>query len=399
MTMTIEQGSSAAPPADATRLLAAGRAAGAAEHLAAYGPWPARSADALLAQLHRSGLTGRGGAAFPAFRKLQAAAAASRRPVVIGNGSEREPLSWKDAVLLANAPHLVLDGLLVAADALRARRAVLYVHEAALEPLERAIAERADARGVELVEAVDGFVAGEASAVVDALRGGRGLPQDRTRRLTESGLDGRPTLLHNVETLAQLALIARYGGDWFRSVGDPAAPGTRLVTVTGAVGTEGVLEVPTDATVADIVARAGGAVERAQAVLLGGYHGTWIPASEARTAPGPLAGAGVVHVLGADRCGLLATAEIADELAAASARQCGPCRFGLPAMAARLRELATGRMAPQAAAEAARLAESVDGRGSCHHPDGSARLVRSALRVFAADVRAHAAGRCVRAPR
>ncbi|NYJ23943.1 NADH-ubiquinone oxidoreductase-F iron-sulfur binding region domain-containing protein [Leifsonia shinshuensis] len=384
----------AAPP----RLLAAGRSAGAAAHLAAFGPRRGLGRPELERELERSGLTGRGGAAFPAFRKL-AATTGRRAPVVIGNGSEGEPWSWKDAVLLANAPHLVLDGLLTAADALGAARTVLYLHGSALSPVAAAIAERSDAGRVELVEAADGFVAGEASAVVNALQTGRAVPLDRVRRLSEHGLDGRPTLLHNVETLAQLALVDRYGGDWFRGVGDPAQPGTRLVTVTGDVAREGVFEVPTDTSVVDIVARAGAEARLAAAVLLGGYHGRWIAPTETGAAPGEAAGAGVVHVLGVRRCGLAATAAIVAELAAASARQCGPCLFGLPAMAERFADLAAGRLAPQAAAELARLAEVVDGRGSCHHPDGAARLVRSALRVFGRDVHAHAEGRCLRSAR
>ncbi|MEY9850782.1 NADH:ubiquinone oxidoreductase subunit F (NADH-binding) [Leifsonia sp. EB41] len=386
------------PAATPPRLLAAGHAADALAHLSAFGPRRGLRRPDLERELERSGLTGRGGAAFSAFRKL-AATTGRRAPVVIGNGSEGEPWSWKDAVLLANAPHLVLDGLLTASEALGATRIVLYLHEATLAPVAAAIAERSDAGRVELIEAADGFVAGEASAVVNAVQTGRAVPLDRVRRLSESGLDGRPTLLHNVETLAQLALVDRYGGDWFRSVGDPAQPGTRLVTVTGDVAAEGVLEVPTDATVVDIVARAGGEARLAAGVLLGGYHGRWIAPAETGAAAGESAGAGVVHVLGPRRCGLAATAAIVQELAAASARQCGPCLFGLPAMADRFAELAAGRLAPQAAAELARLAEVVDGRGSCHHPDGAARLVRSALRVFARDIHAHAEGRCLRSAR
>ncbi|WP_158867957.1 NADH-ubiquinone oxidoreductase-F iron-sulfur binding region domain-containing protein [Leifsonia sp. AG29] len=396
--MTSEPVTATAAPAGTSRLLSAGPSAGMPAHVAAFGLRPALSVETLVRELERAGLTGRGGAGFPAYRKL-AATAGRRAPVVIGNGSEGEPWSWKDAVLLANAPHLVLDGLLVAGEALGARRMILSVRHEALEPLSRAIAERTDARRVELVEAEDGFVAGEATAVVNALQTGVGLPVDRTRRLSERGLDGRPTLLHNVETLAQLALVARYGGDWFRSVGDPARPGTRLVTVTGDVAAEGVLEVATDADIASIVAAAGGRADTAAAVLLGGYHGEWVKPSETSSPAGASAGAGVVHVLGPQRCGLAATSEIVDRLAEASARQCGPCMFGLPALAARFRELAFGSGGQHAAAEAARLAELVDGRGACHHPDGSARLVRSALRVFARDVHAHQAGRCSKSPR
>lgn len=403
MTVTVDDQSAVGLPRLATgatpvRLLAAGRSASVEAHAAAFGPRRGRGRDELARELESSGLTGRGGAAFPAFRKL-VATAGRRAPVVIGNGSEGEPWSWKDAVLLANAPHLVLDGLLTVSAALGARRTILYLGSNSVAPVAEAIAQRSDAGGIELIEAEDRFIAGEASAVVNAIQNGIAVPVDRVRRLSETGLDGRPTLVHNVETLAQLALVDRYGGDWFRSVGDRARPGTVLVTVTGDVANEGVFEVATDLDVATIVAQAGAEARLASGVLLGGYHGQWITAAETTAAPGDRAGAGVVHVLGARRCGLAATASVVAELASASAGQCGPCLFGLPGLASRFADLAAGRLAPQAAAEAARLAEAVDGRGSCHHPDGAARLVRSALRVFARDVHAHAEGRCVRSHR
>ncbi|MFF2051964.1 NADH-ubiquinone oxidoreductase-F iron-sulfur binding region domain-containing protein [Leifsonia sp. NPDC058194] len=386
----------------APRLLAAGPTAGADRHAAVFGPRPRPVLDVLLDELELAGLTGRGGGSFPAYRKL-AATGGRRGAVVIGNGGEGEPWSAKDAVLLENAPHLVIDGLLIAADALGAGRAILSVRSGSLDAVRGALAERRDAARVEIVPAAEGFVAGEASAVVRYLRTGVAKPADRTRRLSEAGLDGRPTLVHNVETLAQLALVARYGGAWFRSSGSPADPGTRLLTVGGDVPDPGVVEAPSTTTIADAIRLAGGEPANAGAALIGGYHGVWVPAagfgaalSVVGLAPwGAAPGAGVVHVLAPDRCGLAATATVLQELAAASAGQCGPCRFGLPALAARFGEIAGGRLTAEAAAEAVRLADLVDGRGSCHHPDGTARLARSALRVFAADVLAHASGRCV----
>lgn len=384
-----------------TRLLAAGPHADALRHAAVFGPRPHPGADALVRELEHAGLTGRGGGSFPAFRKL-AATGGRRGAIVIANGGEGEPWSAKDAVLLENAPQLVIDGLLIAAEALGADRAILSVRPEASAAVRAAVAERFDAGSIELVAAAEGFVAGEASAVVRQLQTGVAAPTDRTRRLSASGLDGRPTLVHNIETLAQLALVARYGGAWFRSVGAASDPGTRLMTLSGDIPAPGVVEASTAISLADAVRSAGGDLHRVGAVLVGGYHGAWVPpagfaasfSTEGLAPWGAGPGAGVIHVLGAHRCGLAVTADILAELADASAGQCGPCRFGLPALAARFAELAAGRLAPRAAAEAVRLADVVDGRGSCHHPDGAARLARSALRVFAADVHAHASGQC-----
>lgn len=411
MTMTTQ------PPAartagravDAGRLFSAGAHAGFEEHLRAYGELPRRSPDAMLAELEASGLTGRGGAAFPVWRKLAAAkeAAGSRRgraPILIANGTEGEPLSSKDAVLLRNAPHLVIDGLLTAARSIAARNVLIVAEGDALRAVERAIAERSDAGGIEVVEGAEGFVSGEASALVNLIENDDPRPVDRTRRMTTSGLRGRPTVVQNVETLAHVALIARRGAAWFRSVGDPVDPGTRLVTVTGDVPRGGVYEIRTDATLRETLGALRPDFAAISAALVGGYHGAWVP-EEAFDLPltaldlapfDAAPGAGIIHVLGDHRCGLWATARIVEYLAGQSAGQCGPCMFGLPTMAERFDAIASGEAVTENAADLVRLAGLVVGRGSCHHPDGTARLVRSALTVFQHDVRSHAQRRCVR---
>jgi NADH:ubiquinone oxidoreductase subunit F (NADH-binding) len=140
-----------------------------------------------------------------------------------------------------------------------------------------------------------------------------------------------------------------------------------------------------------------------QAVLVGGYHGTWLPAAQAGSLPlanaalrshGAAVGAGVVAALPADRCGIAETARVARYLALESAGQCGPCFNGLPRMAAALGHLAGPRPDRRARADLDRWAGLAAGRGACHHPDGSARFIRSALRVFAAEIGQHERGRC-----
>lgn len=374
-----------------------------ATHTARHGALPSLDGRRLVAMLEASGLAGRGGAGFPTWRKLaDVAATATRRTVVVANGAEGEPGSSKDAVLLADAPHLVLDGLALAGAALGAHELHLYAGAHALGAVRTALAERPGLR-VTLTEAPDTFVSGEESAVVRALAGGPAVPLDRTTRITQRGLRGRPTLVQNVETLAHLALAARHGADWFRSVGPVDDPGTRLVTLSGDVTTAGVLEVASGTNLAALLADAGTDPSRVRAVLVGGYHGAWVPGTAlGRTdlsvsslrSFGASPGAGVVHVLGVHRCGLTAAAEIATWLGAQSARQCGPCVNGLPTMAATLTRLARRERTPALVDEVHRLAAVVTGRGSCRHPDGTARFVRSSLAVFDDDVRAHLHGRC-----
>ena len=389
------------------RRLLAGSADGRLEtHLAELGRMPALDGGQIIGMARDAGLTGRGGAGFPVWRKLSAVAAAGKPAVVIANAAEGEPASGKDKALLAYRPHVILDGLQLAARATGARAAHLYAPRAALGDARRLLDERRaaglDAVPVTLHAAPDAFVAGEESAVVASVSGRAAAPADKRIRVIESGVDGAPTLVQNVETLAHLAMIGRYGPRWFRAAGTPDEPGTFLATVSGAVAAPGVVEAGYGVRLGDLLAAAGGPSARLQAVLVGGYHGGWAPAdpalpvSRAALAPfGAAPGAGVVLALPEQACGLRETARIAGYLADQSAGQCGPCVNGLPRIAATLADLAHRRARPGLPAEVRRLARLVSGRGACRHPDGTARLVLSGLRAFEADVAAHLAGRCL----
>ena len=400
-------------PADQLpRLLPAGFAAGPAslaEHIGRYGLLPSSSGDrpdrqALIGEVERSGLTGRGGAAFPTARKL-AAVAAQAAPVVVANGTEGEPASAKDKVLLARSPHLVLDGAVLAAAMVGARQAVVVVHQSVREILDQAVAERRraglDRVRIRLVTGADRFVGGEASAVVHWIERGVPAPTLTPPRLSERGLGGKPTLVQNVETLAHLALVARYGASWFRALGTAREPGTMLVTILGAVNEPCVHEIAIGTPVGEVLSLAGGASAPLQALLLGGYFGRWAGASEAVPLPfstaglAPLGagpGAGLIAALPADACGLAETARVVRYLADESAGQCGPCLFGLDAVAGEVQRLADGRTSSLATLR--RWLGQVDGRGACRHPDGTVGLIRSALTVFAAELDQHAQGWC-----
>ena len=264
-----------------------------AEHLARYGPPPAigrdrRRQEALIGEVARSGLSGRGGAGFPTATKLAAVAARSG-PVVVANGTEGEPASAKDKVLLARSPHLVLDGAVLAAEMVGARDAVIVVHHAVREIVDDAVAERkgagSDRIRIQVVTAADRFVGGEASAVIHWIERGIPTPTRTPPRTSQRGLGGRPTLVQNVETLGHLALIGRYGAAWFRAVGTPQEPGSLLVTILGAVHEPGVFEAAVGTPVMDVLGLAGGASARLQALLIGGYFGSWVSATAAAELP------------------------------------------------------------------------------------------------------------------
>ncbi len=382
------------------------RGAGLAAHLGLHGPVPYRgSARALIPEVRAAGLTGRGGAAFPVHRKLEAVAAARPgRAIVVGNGAEGEPASHKDEALLFLAPHLVLDGLQLAAEAVGAGRAVLYVRAdlRARTRLDDYLPER-DAYGldrvpVEIVWSPRRFLAGEESALASRISGGPAVPRFTPPRVFERGVDGRPTLVQNVETLAHLALIARYGPGWFRAMGTPDEPGTMLCTLRQASGSVDVAEAAIGTPLATLLDLSGAA-----AVLVGGYHGAWLPAAQAARLTlsnadlrpvGAFTGAGVLAALPPDRCGLIESARVARYLALESAGPCGPCLNGLPSIAAAMAELAGPHPQPRVLDNLSRWAGLVEGRGACHHPDGTVRFLRSALSVFGPEVRLHQQGRC-----
>ncbi|HEX3589392.1 MAG TPA: NADH-ubiquinone oxidoreductase-F iron-sulfur binding region domain-containing protein [Pseudonocardiaceae bacterium] len=362
-----------------------------AEHVQRYGPIPFADRAALIDLVRSAGLRGRGGAWFPTATKLAAVAAGKRRGVVVANAVESEPGSDKDNALLRLAPHLVLDGIALAVHAVDAQDAVLCVRrgDPVVPGLHAAAAQRGDAVPVRVVEVPARFVASEESALVGFLNTGQARPAGRPPLPVERGVKGRPTLVDNVETLADLALVARFGAEWFRSVGTPSAPGTALVTVGGAVARPGVREIPLGTPLATAL---GPVAEPVSAVLVGGFGGTWVrlPTDFVLAPDGdPPLGVGVLLALPARACGLAATARIVRYLAGESALQCGPCMFGLPAIAQDLDALATG--APVADRLMHRLG-IVRGRGACAHPDGAIRVATSALTMFPDDMYAHAMG-------
>jgi NADH:ubiquinone oxidoreductase subunit F (NADH-binding) len=364
-----------------------------------------RAASRLIAEVERSGLAGRGGAGFPTGRKLRSVAEGAGPAVIVANGSEGEPASYKDRLLLLRAPHLVLDGITLAAFAVGATEAYLVVHGTQarlMASLEGAIQAREvagiDPVPIEIVGIGDRYVASEQTAIVQYLNGGPGLPTFAPPRTHERGVANRPTVVSNVETLAHLALVARYGHVWFREAGVPAAPGTMLVTVSGAIERPGVYEIELGTPIGEVIRLAGGPAERPKAVLTGGYFGTWLAAEVAWTAPmshpglrsvGAAMGAGILIVLPEWCCGLAETARVVRYLAGESAGQCGPCVFGLPALADALDDLAYEGGRGDGIARIAGLIPLIEGRGACRHPDGATQLAASALASFGDDARWH----------
>ncbi len=351
-------------------------------------------------------LHGRGGAAFPFARKVKAVADSAirrrTRTIVVVNATEGEPGSAKDKLLATRAPHLILDGAALTATALGAREIYLGVtEERAAASLERAVAERGIGGRARVVRLPERFITGESGALIRGINGHRPIPPGRKRRAYESGVGGLPTLLSNAETYAQLALLAGLGVREYRQVGTPEEPGTVLLTVTGAAKFPAVVETPAGAPLAHILDLCGASV--GEGVLMGGYHGAFLTRAavgtarvsrESLAAAGATLGAGIVMPLGRRTCPLGEAVRVAHYLGAESAGQCGPCRLGLPDIAAALEEVAAGGGgALDTLHKAVRM---VRGRGACSHPDGVSRFVVSAVETFAEDLAAHRSGGCGR---
>ena len=340
--------------------------------------------------MERAGLRGRGGAAFPTATKWRAVAARSRRDaVIVVNGAEGEPRSMKDRFLMTTRPHDVLDGAFVAARELRARRVVLYIgerHAAARDAMLRALADRphSERRLVTHAAAPARYVAGVEAAAIHFLNQRIATPTTVPPYPFEHGVDGAPTLVQNVETLTQVAALARTG----------SLAGTALLTLAGGVTRPGVFEVAQGTTVGDAVTMAGGPSAEPRAVLVGGYFGRWMQADEAwplAITPAARIGCGVIGLLPYDRCPVCDVAGIMRYLACESSAQCGPCFFGLRALADACTRVAQGGSNPEDLGRLRRWAAEVRGRGACKHPDGAALFLASALDVFAQEFAGHEA--------
>jgi NADH:ubiquinone oxidoreductase subunit F (NADH-binding)/NADH:ubiquinone oxidoreductase subunit E len=358
----------------------------------------------VIARVKASGLEGRGGAYFPAALKWEACRRASGQPkYVVLNGEEGEPGIFKDRHLMEGDPHRILEGVLLAAYAAGATRAILYVHgeaDLAARRMARAVAD-AEAAGivgarmlgrdvgchVELRRGAGGFVLGEETALLESIEGRRAQPRTRPPFPVESGLWGRPTVINNVETLAAVPDIVQRGGPWFAGLGTDKARGTKIFGLSGPLLRPGVVEVRNGVTLRDLLERIGGGATGAGqlvAAVVGGPSGSIVPAAlfdvpmepRGRVSPGT---GGVVGVpVGAS------IAEIVRILlefnAHESCGKCTPCREGLPRLLATLDAIG-GDVTVRDRARA--LAETIQAASLCGLGQAAPVALLRALETFA----------------
>ncbi|OBC01047.1 NADH dehydrogenase [Mycobacterium sp. 852013-50091_SCH5140682] len=362
----------------------------------------------LLDEVQASGLLGRGGAAFPLAVKLRTVRDNGREAggaVAIGNGEEGEPASIKDRWLLRNRPHMVLDGLRLAAAMIGAPHVYLYVSDRrAAEQVQAALGELSGELGslrIELVVVAPGYVAGEETAAVHVVNGGPAKPTDKPPRPFEQGVGGLPTLVSNVETLAQLAYLNIHGATQFRTVGTHASPGTFLATITGAGRPAALYELPHGVAVADLLTLHGIPAQHVTGALMGGYFagllnrdilGATLDHETIRELGSGL-GCGAITIL-TDDCPVAVAASVLSYFDRENAGQCGSCFNGTAAMAAVATALRDGVACEDDVARLRRWSVVLRGRGACATLDGAANVAAGLLTQFPDLVQRHLENRC-----
>jgi len=379
-------------------------------HRETYGPRPSClgvGGERLLVDLESVALTGRGGGHFPTAAKWRSLMRAGVGGTVVANGAEGEPASAKDAVLLQMRPHLVIDALVCAMETIGATDGVLWIHEGAratARSVALALSERAaaglDEPPVRVILAPDRYLSGEGTSIIRTLEGGPTLPRFVPNPAQPWSDGQRPVLVNNVETMARIGLLALRGAEAYRP--------TSLITVIN--GTHRVVaEVGPEVTVEQAVLAFWESPDGKypQAVLVGGYGGSWVSWEAVRSVPieigamraaGLSIGAGLIGPLPATACGLEESARLIRYLAGQSAKQCGPCVFGLASVSELSDDLSAGRLSSAGRRRLAKFMAEISGRGACRHPDGALRMLASALDVFVADVARHRRGRTCDAP-
>jgi NADH:ubiquinone oxidoreductase subunit F (NADH-binding) len=392
----------------------------AREDLAAYralgGYRPLADTDELLTEVETSGLVGRGGAAFPLAVKLRAVRDNGRLTgqvadgtVVVANGEEGEPASIKDRWLLRHRPHMVLDGLRLAAAIVEAKRAYVYVSdpesarsvEAALGELTEVNAGSLGAVTIDVWTVQPGYVAGEETAAVRSLNGGPAKPTDKPPRPFEVGVGGLPTLVSNVETLANLPYLQRHGSAAFRSQGTSLSSGTFLATITGAGRPPALYELPHGLPFTELLALHGVSPRDVRGALLGGYFAGFLNRRVLETSLdhetmrgiGSGLGCGAISVI-TDDCPVAVAASVLAYFDRENAGQCGACFNGTAAMAAVAGALRDGAATTEDLDRLRRWSVVLRGRGACATLDAATNVAASLLDQFPDEVAHHLDGNC-----
>ena len=379
--------------------------------------------ETLIREIDGSGLRGRGGAGFPTGKKWAITQECSERPhYVVLNGGEDEPGSKKDRLLMENLPHLVIEGVILAAYAVGASKAYLYInsqYKTARDSMAQALMEAQEAGywgekilgsnfslEIVFVAAPPNYVAGEDSAALEVIEDKQPLPRQKPPFPATVGLFGKPTTVNNVETLANIPPIIANGAKWYRSFGTPESPGTMIFSLNDEVNRPGIYELPFGSSLRSLIEECGGGVKGGKAIkaiLPGGPSSAFLPADKidlplnhnSVRAAGSSIGCGVVRIVTEGTCIVEEILRIADFFTAESCGQCPACRMETNTLAAMLKKVQQGQGGQPLLEQFSKIISFNKGKGFCNLINMPGPPIESALRLFRSDFEFHLAnGRC-----
>lgn len=388
------------------------------------------SPQQVIDEVLKSGIRGRGGGGFLTGRKWKLVAESSQlstancqisTPIVICNGDEGDPGAFMDRILLESYPLRVIEGMMVAGYAVGAKEGVFYIraeYPQAVIRIRKALdmCRRKGLLGehilgtefsfdIRVFEGAGAFVCGEETALIASMEGKRGFPHLRPPYPAQQGLNGRPTLINNVETLSQLAYIIRHGAEKYAEVGTQGSRGTKVFALAGKVNHGGLIEVPMGTTLRQIVEEIGGGVEGGEAlkaVQIGGPSGGCIPAElcdaevdfDALNQMGAIMGSGGLVVLGESSCMVDVARYFTAFTCAESCGKCTFCRVGIRRMLDILDRLTTGQAKMEDIDQLEELAKSIKRAAMCGLGKTAPNPVLSTLRYFRQEYEEHVQGVC-----
>ena len=373
------------------------------------------SSSQILSEITNSGLRGRGGAGFPVGRKWSAAAEMAETPrYIVCNAGEDEPGSFKDRTLLEHRPHLVLEGAILAARAIGAQQIYFYINENYDDSIARiteAIGEAARANYLSPVtasvhRAPTVYVAGEDSAAVEVLEGKPAKPRQKPPYPATVGLFGKPTVVNNVETLANIAPILRNGTSWFRGFGTEESPGTMIFCLGNEMNCPGAYELPFGTSMRLLYEKIGGGLKNGKAlkaILPGGPSCAFLTGdqldlsldSESLKRAGSSLGCGVMRFYAEETCMVEETLRIAQFFARESCGQCAACRMETMMLATMLERIARGKGDQALFDQFQKILDFNRGKGYCALINMPGPPIMSAIRLFRQEFDEHAqSGTC-----
>jgi NADH-quinone oxidoreductase subunit F len=381
----------------------------------------AMSPVAIIDEIKRSGLRGRGGAGFPTGRKIESCFKAEQTPkYVVCNADEGDPGAFMDRVILESDPHAVLEGMIISAYALSAAKGYIYTrmeYPLAVERLKTAI-QQAEELGllgqdilgtgfsfdIEVFQGAGAFICGESSALMYSLEGKRGFPRVRPPQSIESGLWQKPTQLNNVKTFAYLPVIIDRGGDFFSSIGSEGSRGTAVFALAGKVENVGLVEVPMGTTLGTVVNVIGGGVKkgkRFKGVQTGGPSGGCLPESflntpidfDSLTQAGAMMGSGGMIVMDEDNCMVDAARFFLDFTVKESCGKCVMCRLGTKQMLSVLEDIVKGNGKPEDIELLVSLGEDIVKGSLCGLGKSAPNPVLTTIKYFQDEYESHIHGK------